>query len=172
MAKATAKAEATTNTKVKKKFSVNDIRDSLVAWVGTTNSLIAHTAIFALSFLSHWLFGISMDSVLLILTTVVSLEAIYLAIFIQRSVNQQATRLDEVEESLDDVEEALDDVEESLDDVEESLDDVEESIDDVEESLAAKKNLHDHKADEKMRDSIEQIILELKALTEKIDKKK
>lgn len=166
------KKETTLSTKINKKFNLNDIPDVLVKWIGTTNSLIVHTLIFALSFLSHWIFGISMDSVLLILTTVVSLEAIYLAIFIQRSVNQQSTRLDEVEESLDDVEESLDDVEEALDDVEESLDDVEESIDDVEESLAAKKNLHDHKADQKMRDSIEQIILELKALTEKIDKKK
>ena len=166
------KNQKKTSVKNKNKFSLNDAPDVLVRWIGTTNSLLVHTLVFALSFLSHWIFGISMESVLLILTTVVSLEAIYLAIFIQRSVNQQATRLDDVEESLDDVEEALDDVEESLDDVEESLDDVEESIDDVEESLAAKKNLHDHKADEKMRDSIEQIILELKALTEKIDKKK
>ncbi|MFA7253091.1 MAG: hypothetical protein WC107_00885 [Patescibacteria group bacterium] len=140
----------------KKKTGVdllNEISDKLITWVGTTNSIIIHTIIFIFSFISHWIFNISFDLVLLILTTVVSLEAIYLAIFIQRSVNQQATRLTDVEETLDDVEEALDDVEESLDEVEESIDDVEESISQKETS-----------ANSNTEKRLEEIIKELKAL--------
>ena len=100
--------------KKKQKFSLENISDFIIKWIGTTNSLIAHSMFFLLSFLSPWLFGFSVDTVLLILTTVVSLEAIYLAIFIQRSVNQQAKKLEEVEDALDDVEESIDDVEESI----------------------------------------------------------
>ena len=139
--------------KKKKKLLLKDIPDILVKWVGTTESLLVHSAVFLLSFLSHWIFHLSLDLVLLVLTTVVSLEAIYLAIFIQRSVNQQSTRLE--------------DVEDALDDVEESLDDVEESIDDVEESLASNKN---HPVSRlKMEKSLDEIILELKHLRSRLD---
>jgi low affinity Fe/Cu permease len=118
---------------------VNTLSDHLTRWIGSTTSLIVHTFLFILAFASHWLFGWPFDFILLILTTAVSLEAIYLAIFIQRSVNQQAERLEDVEESLDDVEKAVDDVEEALDDVEEALDDVEEGLDDVEKNTAKPK---------------------------------
>jgi len=145
--------------KKKKRIILDEISDKVIKWVGSTQSLMVHTAIFFVTFISPWIFNISFDLVLLVLTTIVSLEAIYLAIFIQRSVNQQAIRLD-------DVEDALDDVEESLDDVEESLDDVEESIDDVEESLSAR---HNHAAaSKKLERSLETIIEELKALKGKI----
>ena len=102
--------------------------DKVSRWIGSTASLITHTIFFLIAFVSHWLFGWAFGFILLVLTTAVSLEAIYISIFIQRSVNQQGVRLEEVEESLDDVEEALDDVEEGLDEVEEGLDDVEKSL--------------------------------------------
>ena len=118
---------------------INKISDSLTRWVGSTASLLIHTLFFLGAFLSHWIIGWTFDFILLVLTTVVSLEAIYLAIFIQRSVNQQAVRLNDVEEAVDDVEEALDDVEEALDDVEEGLEDVEKSINDQDEEEGKKK---------------------------------
>jgi DNA repair ATPase RecN len=96
--------------------------------VGSTASIIIHTLLFLFFFASHWIFSWPYDFILLVLTTVVSLEAIYISIFIQRAVNQQSVRLQEVEETLDDVEETLDDVEETLDDVEDSID---EDLDDV-----------------------------------------
>ena len=64
----------------------------LTQWVGTPLSIILHTlffiGIFALS-----LFGWTLDKILLVLTTAVSLEAIYLAIFIQMTVNRQSESL-------------------------------------------------------------------------------
>ena len=57
-----------------------------------------------------------MDDVLLILTTAVSLEAIYLAIFIQMTVNRNTAALEAVE---DDIEEIAEDVEEVQKDVDE-----------------------------------------------------
>ena len=110
---------------------VDTITDKVTAWVGSTSSIVIHTFIFVAAFLSHWIFNWDFPSILLIVTTIVSLEAIYISIFIQRSVNLQAIRLIDVEESIDDVEEALDDVEEALDDVEESLSDKEDEADEI-----------------------------------------
>lgn len=136
----------------KNKNWLDDASDNFVKWVGSTGSLIIHTIIFICFFVAYW-FGFSLNSVLLVLTTLVSLEAIYLAIFIQRSVNQQAMRLNYVEESLDDVEESLDDVEESIDDVEENL---------------AKKHHGPDASHDKLHKSIEEIIKELKSLKDEL----
>ena len=152
--------------KKKKVEPIESITDKIIKWVGTTNSLIVHTCIFVITFLSPYIFHISFDIVLLVLTTIVSLEAIYLAIFIQLSVNRQAVRLDDVEDSLDDVEESLDDVGESLDDVEEGLDDVEESLSSTRHHVTKSTN------QKKLELSLEEIIEELKLLKTQIDNKK
>ena len=88
--------------------------DRITTWVGSTTSIVLHTFFFLFSFLVHWLFQVDMSFILLILTTAVSLEAIYLALFIQRSVNNQLVRINEVNESLDDVEEDLEESEERI----------------------------------------------------------
>ncbi len=83
-----------------------------------------HTLIFIFSFL----FGIfdifSWNRILLVLTTVVSLEAIYLAIFIQMSVNQNTASLREVEEDIDEIQEDIEEIDEEMqeDDIEEEKD--------------------------------------------------
>jgi uncharacterized protein YoxC len=53
---------------------------------------------------------VSWDLLLLILTTVVSLEAIYLAIFIQMTVNQNTASLREVEKDIDAIEKDVDEI--------------------------------------------------------------
>jgi low affinity Fe/Cu permease len=79
--------------------------------VGSITSIVVHTigfiAIFALGF-----FGVKLDSILLILTTAVSLEAIYLAIFIQMSVNRNTQSLQEVEEDIEEIQEDIEEMEE------------------------------------------------------------
>ena len=76
-------------------------------WIGTPESLLVHSVLFSSSFLAV-LFGVELSKMLLILTTIVSLEAIYLSIFIQMAVNHQGRRLMDVE---DDVEDILEDTE-------------------------------------------------------------
>lgn len=104
--------------------------------VGSVWSLIIHTIIFIASF-SLVLFGVQFELVLLVLTTLLSLEAIYLSIFIQLSVNHQARALANVEKDIDeiqeDVEEIAEDVEEIAEDVEDIAEDVEEMQEDIDE---------------------------------------
>ena len=104
--------------------------ERLTAWVGSVPSLIVHTCVFAGSFAVALLGYADFDRVLLIVTTLVSLEAIYLAIFIQMTVNRQAKELHDVSE---DVEEIQEDVEEISKEVEEMSEDVEGIQEDVEE---------------------------------------
>ncbi len=76
----------------------------LTSWIGTPASLIIHTVMFMGIFALRY-FGVTTDYILLILTTAVSLEAIYLSIFIQMSVNRATESLEEVEEDIEDIQE-------------------------------------------------------------------
>ena len=84
----------------------------MTEWVGTPWSLIIHTLLFAGIF-SLRQFGLTADYILLLLTTAVSLEAIYLSIFIQMSVNRATESLEEVEEDIEDIQEEADEDEEA-----------------------------------------------------------
>jgi methyl-accepting chemotaxis protein len=105
-------------------------------WIGSIQSIVLHT-LFFVGALSLPLFGVDFEKVLLVVTTVVSLEAIYLSLFIQMSVNRTTQALavveHDIEELSEDVEEIGDDVEEIQKDIEEIGDDVEEISEDVEE---------------------------------------
>jgi low affinity Fe/Cu permease len=96
---------------------------AVTRWIGSPASLVVHTIFFILSFLAVWANLLSFNSMLLILTTVVSLEAIYLSIFIQMTINFTSDSLEEVEQDIDEIQE---DVGEIQEDVEELQEDVEE----------------------------------------------
>src|SRR5580658_762558 len=88
--------------------------DIATKWIGSTTSLIVHTIFFVLSFALP-LFGvISFERMLLVLTTIVSLEAIYLSIFIQMSVNKNNQSIEIIQE---DIEELGEDIEELGEDI-------------------------------------------------------
>jgi peptidoglycan hydrolase CwlO-like protein len=97
--------------------------------IGSVPSLIIHT-IFFIAVISSTFFGVDVEKALLVLTTVVSLEAIYLSIFIQMSVNKNTRAIETVEK---DIEELSEDVEEISEDVQEIGVDVEEIQKDVDE---------------------------------------
>jgi peptidoglycan hydrolase CwlO-like protein len=93
-------------------------------WIGSTSSLITHTIIFIVSF-SLVLFGIPFDRVLLVLTTVLSLEAIYLSIFIQMSVNRHESQLNEVSEDIEEISEDVEDIQEDIEEIQQDITDEE-----------------------------------------------
>ena len=105
--------------------------------VGSPPSIILHSLFFLGCFALAFSNVIEFDRMLLVLTTIVSLEAIYLAIFIQMTINYQGQAIaevsEDVEEIQEDVEEISEDVGEIQEDVEELQEDVEEISEDVEE---------------------------------------
>lgn len=83
-----------------------------IKWVGTPYSVVFHTLLFAgIPTLS--LLGFDLRTILLIFTTWLSVEAIYLAIFIQMTVNRNTESLEEVEEDIEDIQEEATEEEEA-----------------------------------------------------------
>ncbi len=103
-------------------------------WIGSTSSIVAHTVVFAACFVLV-VFGVGLDKVLLILTTAVSLEAIYLAIFIQMSVNRNTQSLEEVEEDVAEIAEDVEEVQKDVDEIQKDVDEIEKDIDEVQKDV-------------------------------------
>ena len=92
----------------------------ITRFVGTPLSIVLHTIFFAAIF-SLRFFGFGVDQILLILTTAVSLEAIYLSIFIQMTVNKSVQALEAVEDDLEDIQEDVKDIEEDVEDISDDI---------------------------------------------------
>ena len=105
-------------------------------WVGTPASLIVHTIVFITALVLPYFTIISEDEVLLVLTTVVSLEAIYLAIFIQMSVNRSTQSLIGVEKDIDEIQEDVGEISEDIDELSEDVEELSEDIDEIQEDTA------------------------------------
>lgn len=116
---------------MRKKFE--NFSRKLTRWIGSPSSIIVHT-LFFLGMLGLRFAGVPSEDVLLILTTVVSLEAIYLSIFIQMTVNQHAEELEEVSEDIEEIQKDVDDIQENVEDIQEDVEDIQEEI--VEEDTA------------------------------------
>ncbi len=91
--------------------------ERLTTWIGSVPSLVLHSIIF-FAFLILSVSGIfSWDLMLLILTTIVSLEAIYLAIFIQMTVNRHTESLRGVEEDIIEIQENVEEMSEDIEEI-------------------------------------------------------
>lgn len=116
---------------VKKKPSKNrqleDLAIKTTQWIGTPLSIILHTLLFAVAFIFYF-FGVAFDKILLVLTTIVSLEAIYLSLFIQLSVNKNTQSLEEVEEDIEEIAEDVEGLEGEFDEIQEDVEGLEGNI--------------------------------------------
>lgn len=107
----------------------------VVANIGSTKSLIVHTAVFAACFLAALIGVIEWDRMLLVLTTLVSLEAIYLSLLIQITVNRHTQSLKEVEEDIDEIQEDVEELSEDMEDIQEDIEEISEDIDEIQEDV-------------------------------------
>lgn len=119
-------------TKEKIDFLVR-VTDGVMWWIGSIPSLIVHSILFITAFLLP-LFGlVHFDKMLLVLTTVLSLEAIYLAIFIQMSVNRSNEHIEDLKEDVGEIQEDIEDIQEDIEEISEDIDDIQEDIEDIAE---------------------------------------
>ncbi len=102
--------------------------------MGSKKSIFIHT-IFFLAMLSMPLFGTDLDTVLLVLTTLVSLEAIYLSLFIQMTVNENTASLHEVEEDLEGIQEDVDEISTDIDEIQQDVDEIQADVDEIQEDV-------------------------------------
>lgn len=76
--------------------ALEKVAENITSWVGSIPSLIVHTILFIMAFLLPVFKVLAFDKMLLILTTILSLEAIYLSIFIQLSVNRSQEHIEDL----------------------------------------------------------------------------
>ena len=153
--------------KVEQKQQVEDgfevIALKFTRWIGSSSSIIAHTVFFLGCFLTA-LFGVPLEKMLLFLTTVVSLEAIYLAILIQHTVNKNTENLVEVGRDIDEIQEDIDEIQEDVDEIQEDIDEIQDDVDEIEEG-----DTEEEKRDKEIKASVENIQKALEKLMKEIE---
>lgn len=128
-----------------KKKKINKQLESLAIgatrYIGTPISIIIHTVIFALFAFALW-DGLDFNKTLLVWNTMVSLEAIYLALFIQLTVNKNTQSLEGVEEDIEEIAEDVEGIEGDVEGLEGNLKrmrhnmkELEEDIEDISEDV-------------------------------------
>jgi low affinity Fe/Cu permease len=140
--------------------------ERFTTWIGSTESLVVHTIFFIAAFGVGFFHFATWELVLLVLTTVVSLEAIYLAIFIQITVNRNTESLREVEEDIDEIQEDVEDIGEDIEGLEKDVDEIQEDIEDLseEEKIEEAKQSSKEVTIEAVTAHLEQLLKDLETL--------
>lgn len=102
--------------------------------IGTPTSVVVHSILFV-SIFSLYFFGVTVDHILLVLTTAVSLEAIYLSIFIQMSINRTTESIEEVHEDVGEIAKEVDEIQEGVEDIGGDVDEISKDIDELQEDV-------------------------------------
>jgi uncharacterized protein YoxC len=117
------------------------ISTAITDWMGSTQSIIIHTFFF-IGIFALYFFGFEIDQIMLILTTAVSLEAIYLSLFIQMTVNRNTARLEDVTEDIEEIQEDvgeiggdMDELHVNVKDIGEDVDAISRDVDEIEEDV-------------------------------------
>ena len=150
--------------------------ERITSWTGSVPSLMVHT----LAFFGAFALGVfqiaSWELVLLVLTTIVSLEAIYLAILIQMTVNRNTAQLREVEHDIDEIQEDVEELGEDMGEIQEDVEDIQEDLEeiqeDVEEMTEEEKEEEERKQNQKitleqLTGDVRRVLADLEALREK-----
>ncbi len=143
------------------------LSEKLTGFIGSPASVVLHTLVFIGFFVLGFL-GFSWDRVFLSLTTIVSLEAIYLAIFIQMSVNRNTESLAEVEEDIDEIQEDIDEIQEDVDEIQEDVEDIHDEVDE----LVEEEHKHEKEQNGSRIEHLEETLQRLATLIEELKKQK
>ncbi len=155
-------------------FNIENLSIQVTKYIGTPTSVIIHSLLFIAIFALR-LLGVPFADILLILTTAVSLEAIYLSIFIQMSINRNTESLEEVEEDIDEIQKDVDKIEEDVDDLQEDVEGIEDDVEDISKDIDVIQELplvkpvtiSHHDTIKKMESQLQLIVQELQSLKKK-----
>ncbi len=116
------------------KNNLEEFAMKITKWVGSIWSLVVHTLVFIFFFVLIYL-GYDSQKVMLVLTTLVSLEAIYLALFIQMTVNKNTKSIENIEEDVDEMQEDIDEIQEDIEEIEKDVDEIQEDVEEIEKDV-------------------------------------
>ncbi len=107
--------------------------EKFVLWIGSVQSLVVHTVVYASVFALGFLSVYPWEIILLVFTTIISMEAIYLSLFIQITVNRHQKELEEVSEDVEDIQEDIQEISEDVEDLGDDVEDIQEDIQELTE---------------------------------------
>jgi len=99
-----------------------------ISSIGSLRSLLIHSVLFVSAFCLYFV-GVNMNDILNVVTNIVSLEAIYLSIIIQMSVNFQSKQLELVAADVEDLQEDVEDIQSNVEDIQENVEEMQEDDD-------------------------------------------
>jgi len=145
--------------------------EKIIAGVGSVPSLVVHTLAFASCFLISLAGLAEWSTMLLVLTTIVSLEAIYLAIFIQMSVNRQAVELAEVSEDVEDIQEDIEEISQDVGEIQKDVDEIQEDVDEIQEDVEeiSEDETDEEQAEKQQTAALEQLTADVRRLLEDLE---
>src|SRR5580658_3449658 len=108
---------------------------NITKWIGSTPSVLLHTILFIISFILPYLGLVSFERMLLFLTTIVSLEAIYLSIFIQMSINMNNQNIEIIQEDIEELGENIEEIQKDVDEIQKDVDEIQEDVVEIQEDV-------------------------------------
>lgn len=142
------------------------IANGIIWWVGSIQSLVFHTIFFIVCFALPIFKIVEFEHMLLVLTTVVSLEAIYLAIFIQMSVNKSSEHIEDLKEDVGEIQEDIEEIQEDIDEIQEDIDEIQEDVEEIQEDV---EEINEDEDDESHSDRARTVMLKSKVSSNKND---
>ena len=101
----------------RQKFIMEQGSKNITKWIGSIQSVTLHTIVFIISFILPFMKILTFERMLLGLTTIVSLEAIYLSIFIQMSLNMSHENIEILQEDIGEIQKDVDQIGEGIDEM-------------------------------------------------------
>ena len=120
---------------------------NITKWVGSSTSVVLHTILFVMSFAIPYMGFVSFERMLLVLTTIVSLEAIYLSIFIQMSINMNNQNIEIIQEDIEEIGEDIEEIGEDIEEIQKDVDEIQEDVDEIQEETKDEINNEKKEAD-------------------------
>jgi methyl-accepting chemotaxis protein len=103
--------------------------------LGTIQSVLFHTIFFIAFYTAAAVFSEQSDHIISLFTNILSIEAIYLSIFIQLSVNRNNDNVEQIREDVSEISENIDDIAEDVDELNENVDDIAEDVSEMSENI-------------------------------------
>lgn len=134
-------------------------------------SIIFHSVVFIGFFILTVVNIFPSVTVLLIWNTTVSLEAIYLALFIQYSVNRNTKSLLEVEQDIDEIQEDVEEISEDIDEIQEDVDEIQEDVDEISEDIEelSEEDALEEKREEDQSRTLDQLTADMRRILNELD---
>ena len=142
---------------------------AVTRWIGSPISVVLHTLIFIACFLAVHYGYIVFEKMLLILTTIVSLEAIYLSIFIQMTINYTTQAVEDISEDVEDISEDVEEMQENIGELQEDVEDISEDVEEITEEEKAGE-AEDEAREAEQRKTLADIQTDLRTLMNDIER--